>query len=114
VSSYDDESRTGFHPVNVGHLVMGIALALLVGVWALWQSGTVENADVRWLMPIPWVAAGIVGLAASAVTGGRRHATRQTGWVTPQETPKEAPREQEEPTSDEPAGLADPESEDQP
>jgi hypothetical protein len=91
---YDDEDRSGFHPVNIGHLVMGLALALLVGVWALWQSGTVETEDVRWLMPIPWVAAGIVGLVATATTGRRRHATRQTGWL-----------EEEATTSDEPVGL---------
>lgn len=73
--------ETGFHPVNIGHLVMGVALLGLVGVWALWQGDVVSGDDLHWLMPVPWVAAGLVGLVATAITGTRRHATRQTGWV---------------------------------
>lgn len=88
----DDEQQGGFHPVNIGHLVMGVALVGLVGVWALWQGGAVADRDLRWLMPIPWVAAGLVGLGASAITGTRRYGTRQTGWVgpTPAETTSES------------------------
>ena len=78
----DHEHDSGFHPLNIGHLVMGIALLGLVGVWALWQNEVVVGDDVHWLLPIPWVLAGVVGLTATAVTGSRRHAVRQTGWVT--------------------------------
>jgi hypothetical protein len=84
----NEQNQTGFHPVNIGNLVMGVALLCLVGVWALWQSGTVTGPDVRWLMPIPWVAAGVVGLTASAITGTRRHTTRQTGWVASENQPE--------------------------
>jgi hypothetical protein len=77
-----DESRpTGWHQINIGHLVMGVAFLGIVGVWGLIQTDTVTGHDVRWLMPIPWVAAGVVGLVATAITGSRRYAVRQTGWV---------------------------------
>jgi hypothetical protein len=72
---------SGRHPVNVGHLVMGIAFLAMVGVWALVQTETVGDGDVRWLLPIPWVLAGLGGLVALALGGSRRWTTRQTGWV---------------------------------
>jgi hypothetical protein len=81
MSSTKDERETGLHPVNIGHLVMGVALLGLVAVWGSWQGGWVAADDVRWLMPVPWVAAGLVGLVATAVTSGRRHTTSRTGWV---------------------------------
>ena len=51
---------------------MGVAFLGIVGVWALIQTDTVTGDDIRWLMPIPWVVAGVVGLAATAITGSRR------------------------------------------
>ena len=51
------------HPVNV-HLVMGVAFAGMVLVWALVVGDVVADRDIRWLMPIPWVAAGGAGLVA--------------------------------------------------
>jgi hypothetical protein len=80
VTSIDDRP-SGRHQVNIGHLVMGIAFLCIVGVWALVQTDTVNGDDIRWLMPIPWVVAGVAGLVATAITGSRRHAVRQTGWV---------------------------------
>jgi hypothetical protein len=56
----------GQHPVNVLHLVMGVAFLGVFVNWALIQSGTLEAHDLRWLLPIPWVAAGAAGLIASA------------------------------------------------
>ena len=73
--------QSGFHPVNVGHLVMGIAFLGIVGVWALIEGSVVEGSDVRWLFPLPWVLAGLAGLAAVAVSGSRRWSTKQVGWV---------------------------------
>ena len=58
---------------------MGLALLGIVGIWALVQGDVVTGDDVRWLMPIPWVVAGIVGLVATAITGSpalRRQADR--------------------------------------
>ena len=75
------ERQSGRHPVNVGHLVMGIAFLGLVGVWALIQSDIVGGGDVRWLLPVPWVLAGLAGLLAIGLSGSKRWTTRQTGWV---------------------------------
>jgi hypothetical protein len=76
-----NELDTGRHPVNIGHLVMGIAFLGLVGIWALVQSDVVNNGDIRWLLPIPWVFAGVAGLLATTLPRNRR-GTQQTGWVT--------------------------------
>ena len=65
------EKPSGRHPVNIGQLVMGVAFAGLVLVWALVQGDVVETDELRWLMPIPWIAAGAAGLAA-IVWPGRR------------------------------------------
>ena len=75
------ERPSGRHPVNVGHLVMGIAFLGLVGVWALIQGDVVGDGDVRWLLPVPWVLAGLAGLLAIGVSGSKRWSTRQVGWV---------------------------------
>ena len=72
---------SGWHQVSIGHLVMGLAFLGIVGIWALVQSDTVTGDDIRWLLPIPWVVAGVVGLVATAITGPRRYAVRQTGWA---------------------------------
>jgi hypothetical protein len=34
--------------------------------WSLIESGTVGTDGLRWLLPIPWVAAGAAGLIATA------------------------------------------------
>jgi len=60
------------HPVNVGQLVMGIAFAGMVLVWALVVGDVVADDDIRWLMPIPWVSAGAAGLVAMALAARRR------------------------------------------
>ena len=62
----DPTERSGVHPVNVLHLVMGVAFLGIVVIWALVESDTVGASDLRWLLPIPWVAAGIAGLVATA------------------------------------------------
>ena len=67
--------------MNIGHLVMGIAFLGLVGIWALVQGDLVNDDDVRWLLPIPWVFAGVAGLLATTLSARNRHLTRQTGWA---------------------------------
>jgi hypothetical protein len=65
-TGYDTpDEPTGWHPVNITHLVMGVAFAGIVLVWALVQGDVVETDQLRWLMPIPWLAAGAAGLAAT-------------------------------------------------
>lgn len=56
----------GLHPVNVLHLVLGVAFLGMTVNWALIESGVVETSGLRWLLPIPWVAAGAAGLIATA------------------------------------------------
>jgi hypothetical protein len=95
------QRESGRHPVNVGHLVMGIALLGLFTTWALIAGDVVEGEDVRWLLPMPWVLAGAAGLAALAVSGRRGQETRQVGWVTPPEPAATAgPAEPAEPTEE--------------
>jgi len=56
--------RGGWHPVSVGHLVMGVAFLGLTLVGTLILGDVVEGEDIRFLMPLPWVLAGIAGLVA--------------------------------------------------
>jgi hypothetical protein len=60
-----DRRTSGFHPVNVGHLVMGVAFLGLTMIWALTESGVTSASDLHWLLPVPWVVAGAVGLVAT-------------------------------------------------
>jgi hypothetical protein len=62
----EQTTGTGWHPVNIGHLVMGVALLGLAIIWALLESDVASASDLRWLLPMPWVAAGAVGLVATA------------------------------------------------
>ena len=100
---------SGWHQVNIGHLVMGVALLGIVGVWALVQGDVVDGNDVRWLLPIPWVVAGVVGLVATAVTGPRRYAVRQTGWVGTQPDRPDQPDQPDQPPVPQRADHDDPE-----
>lgn len=79
----DDES--GRHPVNVGHLVMGVAFVGLASVWLLFQSDSIGNDDLRWFLPLPWLAAGLAGLLAVALTGRRTksESAPESGYVAP-------------------------------
>ena len=77
----DTFATGGRHPVNVSHLVMGIAFLGLVGIWALVQSDVVGSDDLRWLLPVPWVLAGLAGLLATTLSSRGKHETRVTGWV---------------------------------
>jgi hypothetical protein len=72
-AEWDEELRQHpwRHPVNVGHLVMGLAFLGLVAVWALIIGGVVGDDDIRWLQPVPWVLAGGAGLLATAVAARR-------------------------------------------
>ncbi|WP_235738513.1 hypothetical protein [Nocardioides alcanivorans] len=65
------------HPVNTGHLVMGVAFAGLLAVWALLMTDTVANSDIRWLTPLPWVVAGAVGLVAATQSNLRKRKRRE-------------------------------------
>lgn len=59
------------HPVNVAHLVMGIAFLGVALIALLVQGDVVDTHDLRWLLPVPWIAGGAAGLIASAVRAVR-------------------------------------------
>lgn len=63
--------HSGRHPVNVGHLVMGIAFLGLAGIWLLLETTAIGEDDLRWFLPLPWLAAGLAGLLAVTLTGRR-------------------------------------------
>lgn len=54
------------HPVNISYLVMGLIFLGIAACWALLAGGTIESADVEWLVPLGLVLAGGAGLAAFA------------------------------------------------
>jgi hypothetical protein len=74
------DDLSGRHPVNIGHLVMGLAFAGLVAVWAVIQADAVELSEARWLLPLPWLVAGAIGLVATGVVSRRRPGP-DAGWV---------------------------------
>lgn len=82
-------TRSGRHPVNITHLVMGLAFLGIVASWAIIQAGLVASTDIQWLLPWPWVAAGAAGLVATVVAGRRTrtndHSRAQQGGGHPDE-----------------------------
>lgn len=70
---------TGRHPVNIGHLVMGLVFAGLLGIWALITADVVAGDEVRWLFPLPWVLAGGIGLLAVMLAGRRKRDRTRLG-----------------------------------
>jgi hypothetical protein len=60
---------------------MGTAFVGLVVVWALISSDTVELDEAHWLLPLPWLVAGVVGLVATVLRSARRRAGRMSGWT---------------------------------
>jgi hypothetical protein len=105
----DSTSRAGVlasgrHPVNIGHLVMGLAFLGLVAVWAIVQSDVIDDDDIRWLLPVPWVLAGGAGLLAT-VLAGRRHVQHQVGWVPPTTEPAETSADPGVPSGDGQVGM---------
>lgn len=57
------------HPLNVSYLVVGLIFLGLAGSWALRESGVIDLGEVRWLLPLTLVAAGVIGLIAFAAKG---------------------------------------------
>lgn len=79
-------SERGTHPVQIGHLVMGLAFLGLAAIWLVVEYAGVAARELRWLLPLPWIVAGAAGLVALLV-GGRRRSTPApapaTGTVPP-------------------------------
>lgn len=68
----DDERgfAAGLHPVNTGHLVMGVAFLGLAALAALYISGLVGD-NARWFLSVPWLMAGAAGMAATFLASRR-------------------------------------------
>lgn len=66
-----ETDHSGRHPVSVGHLVMGVAFVGLATIWLLFEADVVQTGSLRWFLPLPWLAAGVAGLLAVALTGRR-------------------------------------------
>lgn len=64
-------THSGRHRLEVGHLAMGVAFLGLAGVWALVAGDVVGPEGVRWLLPLPWLAAGLAGSIGLVVRGRR-------------------------------------------
>ncbi len=79
---------SGRHPVNVLHLVMGVAFLGLAAIWALTDSESIGSDELRWFLPLPWLAAGLAGLLAVALTGRRSRDQHSpaAAQVEPEET----------------------------
>lgn len=70
---------SGRHPVNLTHLIMGIAFLGFAGIWAAIAADLVPDDNLQWLLPVPWLLAGSAGLLATTVSQVRR--TRRHGQV---------------------------------
>jgi len=64
------------HPLNVSHLVIGLVLLGVSGLWAADQAGWIS--DYTYVTPVLLVAAGAIGLLAFALRGVFGGTTRQT------------------------------------
>lgn len=65
------EARSGWHRLHVTHLVFGLLFTGFAAAWLAAQQGIVDSGDIRWLLPLPWVIAGLVGLIAAAASNRR-------------------------------------------
>ena len=57
------------HPLNVGHLVVGLVFLGIAGSWLLRETGVIDLDEVQWLLPLTLVVAGVIGLVAFAAKG---------------------------------------------
>lgn len=72
------------HPLDVGYLVMGLIFLGIAGTWALRQADLIDLSEMDWLLPVGLIAAGAIGLLASAAKSvSRRRAARQAEEQAP-------------------------------
>jgi hypothetical protein len=60
------------HETDVTSLVVGVVLAGVAGLWALFHADVVSWPDLGYLAPVLLIGAGVVGLVVSLVGGRRR------------------------------------------
>jgi uncharacterized membrane protein len=74
------------HPLNVSHLVVGLVLLGISGLWTADHAGWTN--DNHYVLPVILVAAGVIGLVAFALRGvsSRNNTTDTTTNTHNQET----------------------------
>lgn len=72
VDTTAEERTGGRHPLHVGHLVMGLAFVGVVVIWLLGAVANVSGDDLQWLVPVPFLLAGGLGVLALLLSGRRR------------------------------------------
>src|SRR4051812_24182874 len=60
-----EERRSGFHPLQVGYLVVGLLALGVALLWLLTEQGVVEVGDGGGAVSVVLITAGAVGLVAS-------------------------------------------------
>jgi cytochrome c oxidase subunit IV len=68
-TSTTDIRRSGRHPVNVTHLVMGLVFLGIAASWVLRQLEVIDADGWRWALPAILVLAGAAGLVAAVAKG---------------------------------------------
>ncbi len=68
------------HPLNVTHLVIGLVLLGVSGLWAADQAGWIT--DSTYVLPVLLVGAGVIGLVAFALRGVGKRAGAETDSLT--------------------------------
>jgi hypothetical protein len=66
------------HPLNVTHLTIGLILLGLSGIWAIEAAGWADGLDGTYLVPLLFIGAGVISLAAFALRGSRRPTTHDS------------------------------------
>lgn len=97
-TAMNDSSHSGRHPVNTGHLVMGVAFAGLVAIWGLISAGAVADENIRWLLPLTWVLAGALGLVVATMVSFRKRPVADEAPSQPAYVPH--PAEDTDPTEE--------------
>jgi hypothetical protein len=64
-----DDRKSGRHPVNVSHLVMGLVFLGIAGSWVLRKLDVIDADGWRWALPAILVLAGAAGLVAAVAKG---------------------------------------------
>jgi hypothetical protein len=72
------------HPLNVTHLVIGLVLLGVSGLWAADQAGWIT--DSTYVLPVLLVGAGVIGLIAFALRGVGKQAQAKTESLTEENT----------------------------
>ena len=68
------------HPLNVSHLVVGLVLLGISGLWTADHAGWTDGNN--YILPVVLVAAGVIGLVAFAFRGVMSRTNTSTDTAT--------------------------------